>query len=128
MTATKSEVQARAQALMQATNSDEERRGIETLARALLIGGTGLAFNSAINQTAFALIETSTSSGFRRGVGLLAYAIGDGSAPIEPRTEETITIQALQQQIEALAAAVAPSFLLRSAEVVVLDRQGKVIP
>ena len=129
MTASKTEIRARAQALMSTVSDPEEQRGIETLATALLASMWTTVYSAAINQVALALIEASDSTGFRRGVGLLAYAIGDGSAPIEPRTEATITIQYLQQQIEALAAAVAPDVFPRSrSAVVLLDRQGKVIP
>ena len=88
---------------MSTVSDPEEQRGIETLATALLASMWTTVYSAAINQVALALIEAGAKTGFRRGVGLLAAATGDGAAPVEPRAARSITVQELQQQVEYLS-------------------------
>lgn len=127
MTAYRSDIRARAQALVLATNDYEEQQGISALAAPLLAGSSNLVFDSAINRTAIALFEASESPGFRRGVTLLAQAIADSALPIAPRADRRITVQELQQQIDALTAALLPGARL-AGPVLLLNQRGEVLP
>jgi len=126
MTAYRSDIRARAQALVLATNDYEEQQGISALAAPLLAGSSNLVFDSAINRTAIALFEASESPGFRRGVTLLAQAIADSALPVEPRAKQ-ITIQALQQQIDVLTAVVLSGARLPEA-VLLLNQREEALP
>lgn len=128
MAACKTDIRARAHALVLATDDSEEQRGIAALAAPLLAGSSNMVFDDDINQTAVALFEASESPGFRRGITLLAWAIARNALPIEPRADNSrITVQSLQQQIDALTTALLPGARL-AGPVVLFDQRGKVLP
>lgn len=129
MTATKQEINTRAQALLRTTTDPDEQHGIEVLAAALLGNTWTVVYSQIINQVAQALMDASDNPGFRRGVALLANATGDGSVPVPQRVRNMypVTVHDLQQQITHLSHQLhALSSPTPHDNVIILNRYGEI--